>query len=160
MIEEYKVLLDQSNLEKKSIQKKLKGLKKLKKGAADNIMHELHEEAFQKIDCLKCANCCKTTGPLLKEKDIARIAKHKRMKPGEFVSQFLQIDEDQDYVFKQMPCTFLGEDHYCSIYDVRPKACREYPHTDRKNQQGILNLTQKNALLCPAVAWIFKEIDD
>ena len=47
----------------------------------DRIMAELHEREFEKTDCLACANCCKTTGPLFTEKDIVRIAKHLRMKP-------------------------------------------------------------------------------
>ena len=158
MIEEYKILLEQAHQERKSIENKLKGLKKRKKGEVDKRIHQLHEEAFGQIDCLKCANCCTTTGPLLNQKDIERIARFKQMKPGEFVSQFLHIDEDQDYVFNKIPCVFLGEDHYCSIYDVRPKACREYPHTDRVNQQGILSLTAKNALICPAVAYIVKNL--
>ncbi len=158
MIEEYKVLLEQARLERKNIENKIKGLKKSKKGEVDKRIHQLHDEAFEQIDCLKCANCCTTTGPLLNQKDIERIARFKQMKPGEFVSQFLHIDEDHDYVFKKMPCVFLGDDHYCSIYDVRPKACREYPHTDRVNQQGILSLTAKNALICPAVAYIMKNL--
>jgi Fe-S-cluster containining protein len=158
MIEEYKILLEQAHQEKKSIQNKIKGLKKLKKGEVDKRIHQLHDEAFEQIDCLKCANCCTTTGPLLNQKDIERIARFKQMKPGEFVEQFLHIDEDQDYVFNKIPCVFLGDDHYCSIYDVRPKACREYPHTDRVNQQGILSLTAKNALICPAVAYIMKNL--
>lgn len=45
---------------------------------------------------------------------------------------YLRVDEDNDKVFKSMPCPFLGEDNLCSIYDIRPKACREFPHTDRK----------------------------
>lgn len=159
MIEEYKNLLKQAELEKKSIKRKFQRLKKKKKGEVDYLIHDLHEEAFENIDCLKCANCCSSTGPLLNQKDIERIAKFKGMRPGQFVDQFLHIDEDQDYVFNEIPCVFLGEDHYCSIYDVRPKACREYPHTDRVNQLGILSLSAKNALICPAVAYIFKNLE-
>ena len=154
MIEDYKIILAKAPQDKKSISNKIKALKKKKKGEVDALIHPLHEEAFEEIDCLKCANCCSTTGPLLNQKDIERIARLKQMKPGDFVSKFLHIDEDQDYIFNEMPCVFLGEDHYCSIYEHRPKACREYPHTDRVNQQGILSITSKNALICPAVAHI------
>ena len=88
--------------------------------------------------------CCSTTGPLFTDKDIGRIARHLRIKPSEFTEKYLRIDEDKDYVLQQVPCAFLGEDNRCSIYDVRPKACREFPHTDRIKQHQILNLTQKN----------------
>ncbi|RNC84977.1 MAG: YkgJ family cysteine cluster protein [Winogradskyella sp.] len=116
----------------------------------DYIMQDLHEEEFGKTDCLECANCCKTTGPLFTDKDIERIAKHFKMKPQKFVEQFLRLDEENDYVLQRVPCTFLGVDNYCSIYDVRPKACREFPHTDRKKFQQISNLTLKNVAICPA----------
>ncbi|WP_372938079.1 YkgJ family cysteine cluster protein, partial [Seonamhaeicola sp.] len=53
-------------------------------------------------------------------------------------------------VLQTVPCTFLGADNYCSIYEVRPKACREFPHTDRKKFQQISNLTLKNVAICPA----------
>ena len=37
------------------------------------------------------------------------------------------------------------------VYESRPKACREYPHTDRPRFYQILDLTLKNAEVCPAV---------
>ena len=125
-------------------------LKKKPPKQLDYIMQDLHEAEFEKIDCLKCANCCKTTGPLFTDKDIIRIAKHFRIKTQQFTEQFLQLDEENDYVLKSVPCTFLDADNYCSIYEVRPKACREFPHTDRKKFQQISNLTLKNVAICPA----------
>ena len=116
----------------------------------DYIMQELHEEEFEKTDCLQCANCCKTTGPLFTNNDIERIAKHLKLKPQRFIEHYLQIDEDQDHVLQKLPCTFLDADNYCSIYAVRPKACREFPHTDRKKFQQISHLTLKNVAICPA----------
>ncbi|WP_411767728.1 YkgJ family cysteine cluster protein [Winogradskyella sp. A3E31] len=124
----------------------------------DYTMQELHEAEFERTDCLECANCCKTTGPLFTDKDISRISKFFKMKPKEFTEQFLRIDEDNDYVLQSVPCTFLGADNYCSIYEVRPKACREFPHTDRKKFQQISDLTLKNVAICPAAYNIVEEM--
>ena len=41
---------------------------------------DLHEEAFTRIDCLTCANCCKNYSPRFKTPDIKRIAKRLKMK--------------------------------------------------------------------------------
>lgn len=125
-------------------------LKKKPPKQLDYIMQELHDAEFERTDCLQCANCCKTTGPLFTDKDIARIAKFFRLKPQQFIDVYLRIDEDNDYVLQSVPCTFLDADNYCSIYDVRPKACREFPHTDRKKFQQIANITLKNVAICPA----------
>ena len=136
-----------------------KFLGKLKKKAPknlDKIALEIHQEVFGEIDCTACANCCKSLGPDFKEADITRIAKYLKMKLPAFEDEFLQVDEDGDKVFKSMPCPFLGGDNLCSIYDVRPKACREFPHTDRKKIYQINNLTIKNTLTCPA-AYLFVE---
>jgi len=125
--------------------------KKNKKRLAkmDQEIRLIHEEVSESIDCLSCANCCRTLGPAIYDKDIDRIAKALRIKPSEVVTSYLKIDEDGDYVFKSIPCPFLMPDNYCSIYENRPKACREYPHTDRKKFEQIFKLTVKNTATCP-----------
>lgn len=138
--------------------KLIKQLKQKKDGELDSIINTADQRAFKKIDCLDCANCCKTTGPLFTNKDVSRIAKHLRMKPGQFVDEYLKIDEDNDYVLKQVPCAFLGSDNYCSIYDVRPKACSDYPLTGMRSQKKMLPLLMKNATICPAVEHIVDEL--
>ena len=124
----------------------------------DRQMQEMHDEEFPRTNCLDCANCCKTTGPLFTNKDIERISKRLKLKPQQFIEQYLRIDEDKDYVLQEVPCTFLAADNYCLIYDVRPKACREFPHTDRKDFHKISNLTIKNTAICPAAYNIVEEM--
>ncbi|MBL7941921.1 MAG: YkgJ family cysteine cluster protein, partial [Flavobacteriales bacterium] len=118
----------------------------------DRIFHRQHEEVFAQTDCLQCANCCKTTSPIFRDVDIDRIAAHLGVRPSELTEKYLHLDEDNDWVLNSSPCVFLQEDNKCSIYEVRPRACRDYPHTDRKNMAGILELTYRNTLVCPAVA--------
>jgi Fe-S-cluster containining protein len=133
-------------------------LKKKTPKNLDYVMQDLHEAEFRKTDCLKCANCCKTTGPFFTSADIERIAKHFKQKPQQFIDQHLRIDEDNDYVLKTVPCTFLDAENYCMVYDVRPKACREFPHTDRKKFNQITDLTLKNVVICPAAFNIVEEM--
>ena len=133
-------------------------LKKRPPKQLDQQVAELHEAAFTEIDCLECANCCKTTSPIVRDKDIDRMAKHLRIRPAELVDRYLHLDEDEDYVFNSAPCPFLGADNYCSIYEARPRACREYPHTDRKNFHQILDLTVRNTAVCPAVYQIVRQL--
>ncbi|MGC9343554.1 MAG: YkgJ family cysteine cluster protein [Bacteroidales bacterium] len=136
---------------KKANKELFRRIKKKKPSDLDSVMESLHHEAFSRINCLDCANCCKTISPFLIDRDIQRISKYLKIKPSEFVSEYLDLDNEGDYVFKKSPCPFLMDDNYCSIYDVRPRACREYPHTDRKRFIQILDLTLKNTFICPAV---------
>jgi len=153
-----KALRQRAAGKKKAVKKFFRQLKSRKAGEVDAAFHTAHEEVFACTDCLRCANCCKTTGPLFTDKDIVRIAKHLRMRPAAFVDKYLRIDEEGDHVLQSVPCPFLGDDNYCGIYEVRPKACREFPHTDRRNMQEILDLTQKNLAVCPAVGEIIEKV--
>lgn len=117
----------------------------------DAVIHELHFEEFDKIDCLECANCCKSLGPMLFESDIERMASKLKMKSPAFKDQYIKSDEDGDNIFNQSPCPFLAADNTCFIYGSHPKACREYPHTDRKRFYQVTKKTFYNASYCPAV---------
>jgi len=131
---------------------------KKKANQLDKEAQKLHDEIFNEIDCLQCANCCKSISPTLYDKDIERLSRTLRIKPSEFIDKFLLIDEDKDYVFKQAPCPFLDNENYCLVYESRPKACREYPHTDRPRFYQILKLTVKNTFVCPAAYYVMEEI--
>jgi Fe-S-cluster containining protein len=124
-----------------------KNLKQLKK--MDCEIHQLHDIYTEKIDCLQCGNCCRTLGPRITDNDIRKMAKGLNMSPSKVLDTYLRIDEDGDYVFIKMPCPFLMPDNYCIIYENRPKACREYPHTDRKKFYQVYKLSIKNAYTCP-----------
>ena len=148
--------LAKQNLE--ATKKTFRKWKQAKPKDLDAKFHKEHEQEFKKMDCLSCANCCKTTSPIFRDADIRRISKHLRMKEAQFISTFLKMDDESDYVLQKSPCSFLGSDNKCDIYEVRPLACREYPHTDRKNMFQILELTVENTLICPAVARIAQKI--
>jgi len=132
-------------------QRFFKKLKKKVPGNLDEVVHELHDEAFGEFDCLSCANCCSSISPMMTGKDVERLAKPLKMKPSQVIEQYMHLDEDHDYVFNNAPCPFLMPDNYCSVYEYRPKACREYPHTDRRRFSQLLNLTLKNCEVCPIV---------
>jgi len=144
----------------KDNEKRLKHLKRTKPKDLDDRFHALHEEVFTEIDCLACANCCKTTSPIFIPADIDRLSKTLRMKPSAFVATYLRIDEEQDYVLQSSPCPFLGADNKCIVYEDRPRACREYPHTDRKRMYQLMDLTLRNTLVCPAVSRIVARFDE
>ena len=153
-----KLKLEGAEKHKKDNQLLVKKLEKSKPKNLDDNTHEAHNNAFDKIDCLQCANCCKTTSPIFYDRDIDRLAKHLKIKPSAFVAQYLHLDEVGDYVLNTAPCPFLDYENYCMVYESRPAACREYPHTNRKRFYQILDLSLKNTEICPAVANVFEEL--
>ena len=133
-------------------------LKRKKPKGLDDAVHAIHEAVCKEFDCLQCANCCGSISPMVTVKDIERIARFLKMKPVNFISQYLHIDEDNCYVFNDTPCPFLMPDRYCLIYDVRPKACQEYPHTDRRRFYQVLDLTFLNREICPIAYEVIEKL--
>ncbi|MBN2682049.1 MAG: YkgJ family cysteine cluster protein [Bacteroidales bacterium] len=135
-----------------------KKIRKSPKNLPETLFHKYHESVFMRIDCLECANCCKNLGPLVTYNDLEKMASFLKTKPSFLLEKYFITDEDGDIVFKSMPCPFLLPDNYCSIYEARPKACKEYPHTNHKKIVQILDITLKNMETCPAVLEIVKGV--
>ena len=154
MITDLKNKLQAAKSKRKEINRFLKKLKQRPPKDLDQQFQVQHDIAFEKIDCLDCANCCKTTSPIFYDKDVERMATFFKLKAAAFYEMYLKTDEDGDQVLKSSPCPFLLEDNKCMAYEARPKACREYPHTNRKRMHQVLDLTAKNTRVCPAVAEI------
>src|SRR3954465_4931119 len=121
---------------------------------------DAYEAAFEHINCLDCAACCKNYSPRFKTPDIKRISKHLRMKESVFIETYLNLDSDGDYVVKTKPCAFLGADNACSIYDVRPSDCARFPYTDEDVIIKRQKLTLKNASFCPITFYVLERLSN
>jgi len=149
------------NWEKKSRdkQKIYKGfLARADKNKVLKQLPHLNDEAFEKIDCLQCAACCKNYSPRFKTPDIKRISKHLGKKESEFIDTYLKVDEDGDFVVKSAPCPFLGSDNRCSIYEVRPSDCARFPYTGEDVILKRQALTLKNASFCPITYYVLERL--
>lgn len=158
MPERLRHLKQRAQSERKANKKYFQKLSRKPPRELDATVAGLHETVFAQTDCLQCANCCKSASPIFLDRDITRIAALLRLRPADFVSQYLKLDEEGDYVLQQRPCPFLGSDNYCGIYEHRPRACREYPHTNHKGFHQILGLTLKNTTICPAALEIVQRL--
>lgn len=149
------------NWERKSVEhQKLYGqfLKRADKNKVLKQLPHLNEEAFEKVDCLQCANCCKNYSPRFKTPDIKRISKYLGMKEGVFIDTYLRIDKEGDYILQSKPCSFLGADNYCTIYDVRPSDCSRFPYTDEDVLLKRPLITIKNSSFCPITYYVLEKL--
>ena len=118
----------------------------------------LHQHAFDTINCMDCANCCKNYSPRFKTPDLKRIARHVKMKEGAFIEKYLLLDEEGDYVVNTKPCPFLGADNMCGIYEVRPSDCQRFPYTDEDVIIKKQHITLKNATFCPIIVDVLENL--
>ena len=69
----------------------------------DKMTAALEPEIWKEVDCLTCANCCKTMSPTFTKKDIKRISQHFGQTPEEFTKQWLRKDRIGDMLNKTEP---------------------------------------------------------
>lgn len=149
------------NWQKKSAERQKEYKRFLQKADKNKVLKRLpalHDEAFEKIDCLQCANCCRNYSPRFKTPDIKRISKHLKMRESAFIDMYLRVDEDGDFVARTTPCPFLGVDNFCSIYEQRPSDCQRFPYTDEDVLLKRQNLSLKNSTFCPAVYFVLEKL--
>jgi hypothetical protein len=90
-------------------------------------------------DCSKCpAYCCSYESIVVQKRDINRIARRFEIDVETALDRFTKIVEGErvlrqqkDRIFGSV-CIFLDrESRRCTIYDIRPAVCHEYPVTPR-----------------------------
>lgn len=136
---------------KKQFKSFLTKLEKNTPRGLDKLTTALEPEVWKEIDCLSCANCCKTMSPTFTKTDIKRIAKHFDQTPEAFTKQWLRKDRIGDMLNKTEPCQFLNlQDNKCSIYEIRPVDCSGFPHLPKKKMTDYMHVHKQNIEYCPA----------
>ena len=154
----YKILLKEASEQQNRSVQYAAALRKQVNPDAVAILKSTHLDLLKKIHCLECANCCTTTPPIINKQDITRIARFLKISPRQFTRKYVLTDVNEEMSFQRVPCVFLNDNNSCSIYEVRPEACRRYPHTDEESWFSRSLLNVKNTLICPAAYMILNKI--
>src|SRR3982751_3239147 len=112
-------------LNKKTLRRFLGRLEKNPPKDLDKMAEHVSRHVWKEVDCLTCANCCKTMSPTFTVKDVKRISAHLGMQPLAFREKYLYLEKkDKDWMNRKQPCQFLNlTNNMCSIYEVRPADC-------------------------------------
>jgi Fe-S-cluster containining protein len=117
----------------------------------EEVAADADRAAWQRTDCLDCANCCKTMSPTYTRKDILRISAHLGMTERAFREKWLYKDRTGDWMNVKQPCQFLDlRTNMCNIYAVRPRDCAGFPHHHKKMDAGYMHMYKQNIEYCPA----------
>lgn len=118
----------------------------------DQLTATTEREVWKEINCVTCANCCKTMTPTYTLKDMKRISAHFGMTVREFKEKWLHQERSSgDWMNRETPCQFLDlQTNMCTIYDVRPLDCAGFPHLPRKKMVEYMHVHKQNVEFCPA----------
>ena len=117
----------------------------------DRLAATIDKEIWKEVDCLTCANCCKTMTPTYSQKDIKRISAHFDLSPKAFREKWLEKDKVGDWLNKSTPCQFLDmKTNKCGIYEIRPEDCISFPHFSKKKMVEYIHVHKQNLDSCPA----------
>ena len=141
-----------ARIHQKAFKQYLGKIKKNPPRGLDTIAAGIDAEVWKEVDCLSCANCCKSMTPTFTRADIKRISTYLEMTHIEFKEKWLKFDKkDGDWVNKKQPCQFLDHTtNMCSIYEVRPLDCSGFPYLKKRKMSDYLHVHQQNVVYCPA----------
>jgi uncharacterized protein len=135
---------------KKSLSVFLDKLDKIVPEDMPQLVKKVDAEVWKEVNCMECANCCKSMTPTFTPADVKRIAAHLDMTPKQFKDKWLMKEADTgDWVNTKQPCQFL-DGNKCSIYEVRPADCAEFPHHNKKPFDAYNDTFKNNLIYCPA----------
>ena len=124
----------------------------------DKIAQETTEEVWKQIDCLTCGNCCRTLQIVVDDSDIQRLARRLAMTTQQFSRQYVQTAPDRTKHFIATPCSFLGADNRCSVYEDRPQACRDFPYLHAADFRSRSLMMIANTSTCPIVFNVWQQL--
>lgn len=128
----------------------------------DAAMDSIDKEVWKEVNCLSCANCCKVMSPTFTNTDIKRISLHLGMRPKDFKEKWLYRDKrGNEWMNKSQPCQFLDlKTNMCSIYEVRPADCADFPHFHRRPASDYFYIHSQNIELCPATMVMVEKLKE
>lgn len=139
----------------------LSKLEKAPPRGLDKLTSRAEGEVWKEVECLSCANCCKTMTPTFTPADIRRISAHFNMTQDEFKKKWLRQERggNRDWLNVKQPCQFLNlEDNKCSIYEIRPVDCAGFPHLPKKKMVDYIHIHKQNIEYCPATYKMVEKI--
>lgn len=100
------------------------------------------------LKCQRCGKCCNATlfdtGVLLFPFEIERLAIKSNLSKRQFKERFTYTENGRRFL--KLPCPFYQDG--CSVYSVRPVACREFPLNQIVPKNGKMWMTVN--MDCPA----------
>ncbi len=142
-----------ANAKKKKLAVGLRKIAKLKPRGLVKDVKAITEETWKEISCVDCGHCCMEMTPTWKKTEIKRVATHFNMTAKAYYDKYLYTEKKTgDIMNNSTPCQhFDKRKGLCTIYEIRPHDCAEFPHFHRKDfVDQVKDVYIENMNRCPA----------
>jgi Fe-S-cluster containining protein len=144
---------------KRRLRSFLSRLEKNRPRGLDQKIGIINDQVWKEVNCLDCANCCKTMTPTYTAEDVKRISKYLGMTERSFREKWLYKDRSGDWINQKLPCQFLNlKTNMCSIYPVRPRDCSGFPHHVKRKIPEYGLMYKQNIEYCPATHKLIEDL--
>ncbi len=124
----------------------------------DRLVEHIRADVEPRIDCVACNHCCRTLQVVVDRKDIARLARRLDVQAEHFADEYVDTAPDGVQHLRRRPCPFLGQDGACTVYEDRPRACRDYPYLDTPRIRARSLTVLENVPHCPIVFNVWERL--
>jgi Fe-S-cluster containining protein len=124
----------------------------------DASVRGITDAVWSQIECTSCAHCCKRLQIVVDDRDIRRLADRLKMAVGAFKARYVAVAADKVKHFVSSPCPFLGDDGFCTVYEDRPQACRDFPYLHDAGFRSRSLTMVENVGFCPIVFNVWQEL--
>lgn len=118
-------------------------------GELDDVVRDTADQVWRHFDCVTCGRCCRLDTVSVDDADVARLARRFAVGPKRFSERYVHV-VDGERGLRAAPCPFLRSG-LCSVYDDRPRACREFPFLHTPGFRGRVLVLMEFSTLCPII---------
>lgn len=131
-------------------------LKRMEPAEVDALVIALNKEVEAGIDCLACGKCCTRLMVNIDDAAITRLSERLNITESQFRERFVEGGSFMSFL-NAIPCQFLNG-KACTVYDIRPDECRNFPQLDRPGFTTRMFGTFSHYGMCPIIFNVVEQL--
>jgi Fe-S-cluster containining protein len=122
----------------------------------DELVMGINKHVEAAIDCLACGKCCTKLMVNIDDAAVLRLAERLQLSEAQFRERFVETGSFMQFM-NAIPCHFLNG-KACTVYEIRPDECRNFPQLDRPGFTTRMFGTFSHYGMCPIIFNVVEQL--